>query len=556
MRALEERLRRAPGSPSAPTPPTASVVAPPPTPPPPTPPPPPHATSPTTPPAPSTAAPTRRRLRWRGALPPLLLVLTVAIVWAALPGRPAPGRSIVVLPFVNLSPNPDDAFFADGLTEEVISRLAAVPGLTVISRTSAMHYQGTRQPLGEIARELHVAQVLEGSVRRADGRVRVTVQLIDAASDAHRWAESFEYDRRESLRVQEDVAQAVARALDLDVGEQASRQLARRGTASPEANELYQRGRALWQTRTTEGHRQAIRLYEQAIALDSGYADAYAGIADAYLTAWQHNLLGMSEAESFARMRWAAERALALDDESAAAHTSFGIVLWWQKNWPGAMRELRRSLELNPGQAMTHGWYGLLLRATGHAEEAVREVVRSTELDPYSSPVRSTVGWQCYADRDYACTVEHYRRALALSPYAQAYLGVALGESQLGHRQRALDAIGRAIAISPPRPDLVADLAYFQARSGRLDEARASLRRAEANSSVEAFNVARAFVALGEPDSAFAWFGRASWQWPHRALLDDPALDPVRRDPRFARLRAQVMRDMGVAGDTATVVPR
>lgn len=532
LRALEERLRREP----------AVVSAPPPSPAPPL---------PRIPeqdigrPAPAVAVPpTRTWARW---LVPALLVLLVVAVWAAVPHRDRPGRSIVVLPFVNMSPTPDNAYFADGLTEEIITRLAAVPSLTVISRTSAMHYKGTRQALGEIARELHVSQVLEGSVRRADGRVRITVQLIDAASDAHVWAENFEYDQSEILRAQEDVARAVARVLELDVGEQAKRQLARRGTDNAQANELYQRGRALWQTRTNEGHVQAIRLYEQAIALDSTYADAYAGLADAYLTAWQHNALGLSEAESFARMRSAAERALALDEESAAAHTSFAIVLWWQKNWPGAMRELRRSLELNPGQAMTRGWYGLVLRATGNREEAVREVLRSTELDPYASPVRANVGWQCYADRDYACTIDHYRRAVELSPFAQAYLGLALGESQLGRNDSALAHITRAVALAPQRADLVADLAYIQARTGRTTDALTSLRRAEGQPDVEPFNVGRAFVALGAPDSAFAWLGRASWQWPHRASLDDPALDPVRNDPRFGQLRARVMREMGVS---------
>ena len=490
----------------------------------------------------SRLAPARR---WLRRLAPLALIAVAGIMWAARPNDPEPARSIVVLPFVNLSPNEDNEYFADGLTEEVITRLAAVPGLKVISRTSAMHYKGSEKPLREIATELNVAQVLEGSVRRSGGSVRVTAQLIDAATDAHRWAETYESSVQTSFRVQEEIARAVARALEVEVPERARRQLVRRGTSNPDAYELYQRGRVFWQTRTRDGHEQAIRFYQRAIELDSTYADAYAGLSDAYLTAYQLDVLGLSESESYARVKSAAERAMALDPESAAAHTSFATALWWQRDWPGAMREIRLSLELNPGQAMTRAWLALLLRGMGRSDEAIQETRRAYELDPFAVVISGNVGWHCYCVRDYDCAVEQFRRTAAIGAYANAHRGIALAQAQRGRTDEAIEAMRQAISMSPQRSEFHADLAYVLAVAGRTREARESLARAKQDVE-EGFDIARAHVGLNEPDSAFAWFERTSWEWPHRAALDDPALDPLRADPRFAQLAARIQRDMGM----------
>ena len=490
----------------------------------------------------SRRAPTRR---WLSRLAPVAAVAVAGIVWAARPNDPEPVRSIVVLPFVNLSPNEDNEYFADGLTEEVITRLAAVPGLKVISRTSAMHYKGSGKPLREIAAELKVAQVLEGSVRRSEGSVRVTAQLIDAATDQHRWAETYESSVRTSFRVQEEIARAVARALEVEVPERARRQLVRRGTNNADAYELYQRGRVFWQTRTRDGHEQAIRFYQRAIELDSTYADAYAGLSDAYLTAYQLDVLGLSESESYARVKWAAERAMALDPESAAAHTSFATALWWQRDWPGALREIRLSLELNPGQAMTRAWLALLLRGMGRSDEAIQETRRAYELDPFAVVISGNVAWHCYCVRDYECAVEQFRRTTAIGAYPNAQRGIALAEVQRGRNDEALAAMREAVAMSPQRSEYLADLAYVLAVAGKTEEARESLARAKKDVE-EGFNIARAHIALNEPDSAFAWFERTSWEWPHRAALDDPALDPVRADPRFPQLASRIRRDMGM----------
>ncbi|MGH7710260.1 MAG: tetratricopeptide repeat protein, partial [Gemmatimonadaceae bacterium] len=417
--------------------------------------------------------------------------------------------------------------------------------LKVISRTSAMRYKGSEKPLREIAAELNVAHILEGSVRESEGTVRISAQLVDAKSDAHLWANSYEYEFRALFRVQEEIAREVARTLEVELGDRTSRLLVRRGTSDPEAYEFYRRGRFLWNLRTRDAHEQALAYFQRAIARDSNYADAYAGMADVYLTAWQLNLSERSEAESYSRLKWAAERAIALDDESADAHVSFAIALWWQHNWPGAARELRRAIDLNPGDATARSWYSLLLRGMGRPNEARVEAARAYDLDPFAVIPSTIHGWQSYLDRDYDRAIAQFGRAIKVGTYAGPWVGLSLNYVRKEMFDSALQAVRTAVERAPELREYVADLAYVQALAGSTKEARASLVRAKQQPR-EAFHIARAHVALREPDSAFAWLERASWQWPHRAVLSDPALDPLRADPRFARLTARVARDMGI----------
>lgn len=483
---------------------------------------------------------------WSMVVGLVALVLLAGAVWRVWPKAAERERSIAVLPFVNLSPDGDNDYFSDGLTEEILTGLAGVSQLKVISRTSAMHYKGTEKPLRQIAQELNVAHILEGSVRQDAGRVRISAQLIDARTDEHLWAQNYDSELRDIFGVQEQIARHVVRALEVELGEGEDTVLVTQGTSDPDAYELYRRGRYLWNTRTREGHDRAIEYYERAIERDSGYADAYAGLADAYLTAYHLNLASMPEAETYSRAKWAAERALALDDRSADAHTSFAATLQWQRNWPGAERELRRAIQLNPNHATAHSWYSLLLAGLGRSREALEESRRGYELDPFAVVISGNYGWQCYLARDYDCAIEQYRRTIEISPvHGRTYGRLGNAYAQKGMLNEAVDALTRAVELHPERPDFVADLAYAQALRGETTTALATLQRAKGQS-FEAFNIARAYVALRQPDSAFAWFERSSWQWPHRAVLSDPALDPLRADPRFARLRARVEREMGL----------
>lgn len=486
-----------------------------------------------------------RRKRWIAAAAFLLVPSLAGALWAVWPRTTEPQGSIVVLPFVSFSANTEDDYFSDGLTEEIITRLAAVPGLKVISRTSAMHYKRSTRPLPQIARELGVQHVLEGSVRRDGGRVRISAQLIDARGDQHLWAENYETELNDSFRAQEQIASEVARALEVKLSARVRRLLVKQGTSDPAAYDFYQRARYLWNTRTREGHERAIEYYNRATQRDSTFADAYAGLAHVYLTAYQLNLFDTPEAEAYDRLKWASERALALDDESADAHLSFAIALQWQRNWPGAAREFRRAIDLNPGHATARSWYSLLLRGMGRSEEALRQSRLAAELDPFGVVIAHNYGLQCYHARDLDCATEQYSRSLEVAPYPGSFRGLGIVHARAGRFSEGIDALRQAVALAPQRSDFVADLAYVHALAGRSEDARSLLARAKAQP-FEAFNIARAHLALGDTDSAFTWLERSNWRWPHRANRDDPALDALRADPRFLQLRQRVDREMGV----------
>jgi TolB-like protein/DNA-binding SARP family transcriptional activator/Tfp pilus assembly protein PilF len=502
------------------------------------------------------AAPVRsgvpRRRTWRAGWTALIAValtgLVAGAVWKARRGSSQPERSIAVLPFIDLSPVGDNEYFSDGLTEEILTGLSAVPELRVISRTSAMHYKGTDKPLRQIAEELKVGHILEGSVRRNGERVRISAQLIDARTDQHLWAQNYDSDVPDMLRVQEQIAREVVRALEVELGQRGKTALVTRGTTDAEAYELYRRGRYLWNTRTKEGHERAIEYYQRAIQRDSSFADAYAGMADTYLTANQLNLFSLPEAELYSRATWAAGRALAIDDRSADAHTSFAASLQWQKNWPAAEREFRRAIQLNPSHATAHSWYSLLLAGFGERtlKQALDESRRAYELDPFAVVSSGNYGWQCYLARDYDCAIQQHRRTLEIAPsYARGLDRLGLAYAQKGMLTEAIGALQKAVDLDPERTDFFADLAYAQARRGDTATALANLQRAK-DRPFEAFSIARAYIALQQPDSAFAWLERSSWQWPHRAVRSDPALDPLRADPRFVRLSARIDREMGM----------
>ena len=489
----------------------------------------------------------RVKLSRKGGLLLTAIVLVVATLWTIGPGlSQPPERSIAVLPFMNFSSEGGDDSFNDGLTEEIISALASVPELRVISRTSAMHYKGAERPLPEIARELGVAHILEGSVRRSGGRVRISAQLIDARADVHLWAENYESDLGDVFRVQEQIARQVVRALEVELEDRGDAALVRQGTRDSVAYQLYRRARYLWNTRTREGHRRAVEYYQQAIARDPSYADAYAGLSDTYLTAWQLNLSDLSESQAYARAKSAAERALAIDDRSADAHVAFATSLQAQGNWRATEREHRRAIALNPNHATAHTWLSLLLAGMGRQPEAVEESRRAYELDPFALVPSSNYGWQCYLARDYDCAIDQYRRTLEVNPsYGRTHARLGFAYAQKGLLDEAIRSLQRAIEMHPERPDFVADLAYVQALREETAAARETLERAK-RQPFEPFNVGRAYVALREPDSAFAWLERSRWQWPHRAVLSDPALDPLRTDPRFVRLVERVEREMGI----------
>ncbi len=319
-------------------------------------------------------------------------------------------------------------------------------------------------------------------------------------------------------------------------------------TRDPGALELYRRARDLWSTRSKDAQQQAITFYLKAIERDSTFADAYAGLSDAYFTMYQLRFSIGSEQESYRRAKEAAERAIALDDRSPAAHSAMATVFWWQKNWPATEREYLRVLELDPEQATARAWYAMLLSGMGRLQEALEQSRRADELDPYAMAISITYGSALYFNREYDRAIAQFRRTLEINDaWAPAHAQMGYSYSEKGMHDLAIREVSRAYRLVP-NSEHSADLAMVYARAGRKAEALPYLERARTGE-IAAVPLARAYAALGEPDSAFAWLDRSNWQWPNRAVLADPALDPLRADPRFARLTARVRREMGLAVD-------
>ena len=318
-----------------------------------------------------------------------------------------------------------------------------------------------------------------------------------------------------------------------------------RGTRDPQALELYRRGRNLWSTRSKDAQEQAVTFYLKAIERDSTFADAYAGLADVYLTMYQLGYSSFSEQETYTHIKHAAERAVALDDRSAEAHTAMASVFWWQKNWPAVEREYLRVLELNPAHVGARAWYAVLLTGMGRLQDARAQSRRAHELDPYAIIISITYGWTSHLMRDYDGAIAQYKRTLEINDaWAPAHAQMGYSYSQKRMHDLAIREVSRAYELVP-NSEHSADLAMVYARAGRKIEALQFLERAK-RGEIAALPVARAYAALGEPDSAFAWLDRCTWNWPHRGVLADPGLDPLRADARFAQLTARVRREMGL----------
>jgi TolB-like protein/DNA-binding winged helix-turn-helix (wHTH) protein len=351
-------------------------------------------------------------------------ILAVALVLASLTaaawkdgvfnGAPTQIRSIAVLPLQNLSNDPNQEYFVDGMTDELITDLAQIRALKVVSKTSVMRYKGTRTPLPQIGRNLKVDAIVEGSVLRSGDHVRITAQLIRTATDRHIWAAAYDGDLKDVLSLQARVAAAITNEVKLNLTAEESGRFRSQGSSNPEAFDLYLRGRYAWNQRNLESFKTAIGFFHQAIEKDPNFALAYAGLADSrlLLVLFGDNPAQLSEAKD------AAEKALAIDPTLAEAHTSLAAVLvlhdW---DWQGAEREFQRAIELNPNCAQAHHWYGnLLLGPEGRHDEAIAELLRAQELDPLSLIISADVGFGYYLAGKYDPALQTYQKVLAMDP--------------------------------------------------------------------------------------------------------------------------------------------
>jgi eukaryotic-like serine/threonine-protein kinase len=457
-------------------------------------------------------------------------------------------RSLVVLPFENRSGDPAQEFFADGMTDALITDLAQIEALRVISRTSAMRFKGTHPPLSEIARELRVDGVVEGSALQVGDRVRITVQLVEVASDRNLWAKSYERGLTDILALQSEVAHAIADEIRIQVTPDERARLRSKGTVNPVAHVAYLQGSFLWNRFTGESVKEAIRRYEEALAIDPNYAAAYAGLADSYIMLANHHIL--PPREGYLLGRRAAERGLSLDESLAELHTSLGwIHRLFDWDWPAAERESLRAVQLNPGYAFGRSRYALLLSGMGRHEEAIAEAQRAHELDPLNLLTYTVVGDTLFYARRFDRSVASYRKCLELDPtFGAAHTDLARSLEQLGRADEAIEEFVRGTAGPDGLSRPSSGLAILYARAGRLDDARATLEGVQAlahKQFVSPYGIASYYAVIGDNARALDWLERAYSErdgtlvW----LKVHPRLDGLRGEPRFRDLLARLRLD-------------
>jgi TolB-like protein len=455
-------------------------------------------------------------------------------------------KAVAVLPLEDLSDDPGHDYFADSMTEALITSLAKIKALRVISRTSAMQYRGARKSLPQIARELNVDAVIEGTVLRSGERVRITAQLIHATSDQHLWAESYERDFSGTFcpyraKSQRQVANEVRIVLTPE-------ELARLGSArqvNPEAHESYLKGRYHWNKRTEESVKNALSYFRRAIDNDPTYAEAYAGLADSYNILGYYNSL--PPVEAYPKGKAAALKALELDNSLAEAHATLGVVKRdFEWDWSGAADEFQRAIELNPGCVEAYHWRGTLLSMLGHHGEALDEKTRALAIDPLSVVIRTDLARVFYFSRDYDQSVSQYQAALDMDlNFSSAHLWLAQVYEQKGLFEQAIEELKTGMRLSGDSTFALARLGHGYAMAGQKDEAHAVLNELNALSGqryVSPDDVAMVHVGLQENDEAFAWLQRAFEQrslW-LGYLNVEPQLDPLRSDQRFEELIRRV----------------
>jgi serine/threonine-protein kinase len=469
--------------------------------------------------------------------------------------RPAPGTpqprlteqpSVAVLPFTNLSPDAANEYFSDGMTEELITALSRVEGLRVAARASSFAFKNKPLDVPDVARKLNVGAVLDGSVRRAGQRLRVTAELVDARDGTRLWADRYDRELQDVFQVQDELARAIVGALrvPLKLTSRSDTALVRVGTRDPAAHDLYLQGRFLWNQRNYEALRRAAGYFERAIERDSSYAQSYAGLADTYLLLPQTG--HVRPRDMFPRAKQAVERALALDSTLAEAHTSLALLRTYDYDWRGAETAFQRAIALNPNYATAHQWYSSHLAALGELDSALAEIKRARALDPLSRIISGNVGARLSNLGRYDEALRQQRSTLELDPnFAGTYAGLCFVYAQKHLLRDAIPACERAVALNALATS-TGLLAYVYAASGNRPKAAAMVRELEMRSRreyVSPFAIATGYLGLGNLDAMFAWLDSAY-------AARDPGLvtnlnssrlwDPVRTDPRFGQLLARM----------------
>jgi TolB-like protein/class 3 adenylate cyclase/Flp pilus assembly protein TadD len=457
------------------------------------------------------------------------------------------GKSIAVLPFDNLSGDPENAYFTEGIQEEILTRIAKIADLKVISRTSTQRFKSSPDNLPGIAKQLGVANILEGGVQKSAGQVRVSVQLINAATDAHLWAESYDRTLTDIFQVESEIAKRVADTLQAKLTGDEQHALALRPTENPEAHQFYLKGRYHWNKRTEEGFKKAIEYFDQAIAADPTYALAYAGVADCYSLLGFHGWGMMSPQEAFPKAKGAAEKALQIDPTLAEAHTSLAYI---QQNYDwdfiSSEKEFRRGIELNPNYATAHQWYALSLVVRERYPEAIAEIKKAQEVDPLSLIIGTNVAWMYYFARQYDEALRQGQSTLDLdSSYAGTHFMIGQAYRQKGQYEEAITEFQKAVDLSSSDPLRIAVLGHAYAVAGKRNEAQKindELQELSKQRYFPPYFIALIYVGLGDKNQAFTWLEKCFAERSSGLvfLKTEPMFDPIRSDPRFQDLARRV----------------
>ena len=449
-------------------------------------------------------------------------------------------RRIAILPFANISPDIADEYFADGMTDEMIAVLSKIGGLRVVARTSAMRFKGEKASANRIGQELKVGSLIEGSVRKSKNRVRITVQLVDTQSEEQLWTESYDRDLQDIFSVQSDIAQQVAKALELRLGVRESSAIQRKQTQNPEAYSLYLKGRRSWNLRSENEINRAIKYFEEAIGRDPRYALAYAGLADCYSIFGYYGF--RRAAVVFPRAKELAEKALSLNETIAEPHASLGQALMqYYFDWQRAGSELDRALELNPSYATAHFWRVTHYMAHGRISDSLTQVRKAVELDPLSMIILTDAARDLYLARRYDESIDQYRKSLEVDPnFPIAHKGLAEVYSQIGKHDEAVSEIEKAIALSGRSVFILDDLGYIYARAGKRDEATKVLKdldRLASDEYVPAYGRAVIHTALGDNEEALNWLEKSYEERSFLVYLKvDPAFDILRKEERLVAI--------------------
>lgn len=446
-------------------------------------------------------------------------------------------NSIAVLPFDNISPEEGQDYFCDGLTDELITRLSKIKDLKVIAKTSAFSFKGKEIDIRDIGKKLNVATILEGAVRKAGNKLRITAQLINVANGFHLWSDSYDKELTDVFAIQDEIALTIADKLKLTLLGEEKAKLMTRPTENLQAYNLYLKGRYFWNKRGKDDNLKSIEYFKEAINKDPSYALGYSGMGMAYVTLGSNDFF--PSIEVFPKAKAAALKALEIDPNLDEAHVALGAVLnWYERDFSGSEKEFRRAIELNPGNGDAHHWYAWLLLNLGRNKQAIKEMLLARDLDPLAPRKNADVGSIFYYARDYPRAVEELKKSIELFPeHTGNYIRIARVYCQTGNYKEAIESI----LPYAKQPEFGPMLAHAYAISGNKDKAQEILGNILKNLSQQYFSpsyIAEVYIALGDRKQAFFWLEKAFSEFGYNLgrLKVDPEFDPLRSDPRFTEL--------------------